>query len=66
MFNPYQFNPLSLFRNLMAGRNPQDLYNDMINTNPQFKEFVENNKNKTIEDIALEYDIDLNLLKKFM
>lgn len=57
---------IQMIKGLMSGKNPQDLYNYMLNTNPQFKQFVNDNKDKSIEDIALAYDIDLNLIKKFM
>lgn len=66
MFNPNQFNNLSLLKNLVDNKNPQDIFNFLVNTNPQFKQFVEKNKDKTIEDIAMDYDIDLELLKKFL
>lgn len=65
MFNPYQ-NNLSLFKSLIENKNPQNLFEFMINTNPNFRQFVDKNKDKTIEDIAMEYDLDLDLIKKFM
>lgn len=57
---------LQQFKSLMSGKNPQDVYNYMLQNNPQFKKFIEDNKGKSLEDIALAYDIDLNLIKKFM
>lgn len=50
----------------MSGKNPQDVYNYMLSNNPQFRQFIEENKGKSLEDIALAYDIDLDLIKKFM
>lgn len=50
----------------MTGKNPNELYSQMLKTNPDFKKFVEDNENKTIEQIALDYDIDLSMLKRFM
>lgn len=38
----------------------------MMQTNPQFKIFVEQNKGKSVEQIAKEHNIDMNLLKQFM
>lgn len=46
--------------------NPQAMYKQMIESNPQFKQFVEKNKGKTPEDIAKEYGIDPNLLKNLI
>ena len=53
-------------KNILSGKNPSELYQNMLQTNPQFRQFVNDNEGKSIEDIALEYDIDLNLLKNFM
>lgn len=39
-----------------------DMYYSMLN-NPYFKNFVKNNKNKSIEEIAIEYDIKIELIK---
>ena len=57
---------LNMFKSLMSGKNPQDVYNYMLSNNPQFRQFIEENKGKSLEDIALAYDIDLDLIKKFM
>lgn len=57
---------LNAIKSIISGKNPEDLYKTMIETNPQFRQFVKDNENKTIEEIAMSYDIDLNLLKKFM
>jgi len=65
MFNPYQFNQLSMFKNLI-NKKPQDVFSYLIQNNPQFKDFVDKNKDKTIEDIALDYDIDISMLKQFL
>lgn len=59
---PQQMNILNLLKN----RNPNEVFNHMIKTNPQFKNFVESNKGKSIEQIAQEHNIDMNLLKQFM
>lgn len=61
-----QNNTISRLRELFKSGNVNDYYNNMVNTNPQFKRFVEQNKDKTIEEIAMEYDIDLSILKYFM
>lgn len=43
--------------------NPNAVYEKMMASNPQFKEFVEKNKGKSPEQIAKEYGIDFNLVK---
>lgn len=40
-----------------------DLYLSMLN-NPCFSDFVKNNENKTIEEIAIEYDVKIELIKE--
>lgn len=50
----------------MNGKNPQFVYNAMINSNPKFAEFVNNNKGKTLEQIAKENGIDYNSIKPYI
>ena len=40
-----------------------DIFNAMLN-NPHFAEFVKSNENKTTEEIAIEYDIKIDLVKE--
>ena len=57
---------LNMIKSVFAGKSPQDVYESMLSTNPQFQEFVKANQGKTIDEIAMEYDVDLNILKNFM
>lgn len=50
----------------LAGKNPDKVYQSMLKDNPTFKKFIDDTQGKTLEDIALEYDIDLNILKQLM
>lgn len=43
--------------------NPEEMYNHMLQNNPKFREFVEQNKGKSPEQIASEHGIDPKLLK---
>lgn len=43
-----------------------ELFNNMLKTNSQFRKFVKDNEEKSIEDIAMEYDIDIEAIKKYM
>ena len=56
---------LSNIRQLING-DPAAAFGRMMQTNPQFKSFVEQNKGKSIEQIAQENNVDMNLLKQFM
>lgn len=61
-----QNNSVNILKTLLYGKNPKALYTEMIQTNPQFRKFVKDNEGKTIEDIAMEYDIDLSILNQFL
>lgn len=50
----------------MAKGNPQGMFNQMLKTNPQFASFVESCKGKNPMQIAQEYGLDPNLIKRFM
>ena len=47
---------------LLSG-NPNQLLMNMLQTNPQFRQFYEANKNKTPEQIAKENGIDFNAVR---
>lgn len=57
---------MNLLSLLKYRNNPGAIFNDMMNKNPQFRQFVEENKGKSVEQIAQEHNIDMNLLKQFM
>lgn len=65
-------NPLAMMaqiqnlQKMMQGRNPDQMYNYLIKTNPQFAQFVETNKGKTPEQIANENGIDFATLKQLL
>jgi len=46
----------------MASGNPQQMAQSLLNSNPQFRQFVEQNKGKTPQQIASDYGIDYNSL----
>lgn len=67
--NPQSSNILSQFnqiRNMLSGKNPDDMYNQLMKNNPQFRHFVEANANKTPQQIASENGIDFNTIEQFM
>lgn len=58
-------NQITDLKNMMNG-NPGAMYERMMQTNPQFADFVKSNRGKSAEQIAQDYGIDpsiLNLLK---
>jgi hypothetical protein len=44
-------------------QNPDALINQLEQNNPQFKQFIDANKGKSVEQIASDYGIDINSLK---
>lgn len=50
----------------MVKSNPQEMFNSMMQSNPQFAEFVKANQNKTPQEIAQAYGIDLDAISNFM
>lgn len=54
---------IASIKNMLEGKNPDDIYNNMLQNNPQFRDFIEANKGKSIEQIARENGINPSLLK---
>lgn len=50
---------LSMFN----GGDPAQIAANMARQNPEFARFVDANKNKSVEQLANEYGIDLNMLR---
>lgn len=51
-------------KRLLAGQSPELLYNRMLQSNPQFAQFVQQVQNTSIEQIAAENNIDLTQLRE--
>lgn len=49
---------LSEIRQVMAGQPVQVVYNRLLQTNPQFAQFVRQNQGKSIEQLAAEFGIN--------
>lgn len=62
-----QNNPMmQILQNIRSTGNPQALAQNMLNSNPQFKAFYEQNKDKPIEQIAKENGIDIAQFKQML
>lgn len=59
---PNILSQINQIKNMMAGKNPDAMLNDMYRSNPQFKEFVDRNRGKTVQQIAQEYGINPELI----
>ena len=53
-------------KRMMAGQDPNTVMRMMAQRNPQFAQFVDENKGKSPEQIAKEYGIDWNMIKGMM
>jgi hypothetical protein len=51
---------------MLRGQDPQQVARNLMQRNPQFAEFVQQNQGKTVEQIAGEYGIDLDLVRSIM
>lgn len=56
------FGKIQQIMNMLRGGNPAEIAANMARQNPEFAKFVEANKNKSVQDLANEYGIDLNIL----
>lgn len=67
LFPNNQPNPLQMLNSIkaLANGNPQAMFNQMLNTNPQFAKFVNENRGLSPEQIAKNYGVDLSLVKNF-
>lgn len=50
----------NLISRLMGAKNPEALYQDMMNNNEQFRNFVTENEGKSPEEIARRYGVNIN------
>lgn len=57
---------INMAKSFLNGKNPNVLYQEMMQNNKQFRDFSDHIQGKTLEDIAMEYDLDINLLKQFL
>lgn len=55
----------NIMRMLKSG-NPEQIAQQMMQQNPQFRQFMEQNKGKTPEQVAKEYGVDIGQLKQMM
>lgn len=53
---------ISMMRSMLSG-NPEQLYNQMYQSNPQFRNFADSMKGKTIEQAYMEHGQDPNQVR---
>lgn len=60
MMNNVPQNPIANLLQILKTSNPNQIAEKLMQSNPQFKRFVEANKGKTPEQVASEHGIDLS------
>lgn len=69
LFQQNQQNPLKIInqlKSILNGRDPNVMFNMLLHSNPQFANFIVQNKNKTPEQIAKNYGIDFNAIMQHL
>lgn len=56
-------NLISQIQGAMGGRSPQMFFNNLMQTNPQFANFVNANQGKTPQQIASEYGLNFSQIQ---
>lgn len=51
---------------MLRSGNPEQIAHQMMQSNPQFRQFMESNKGKTPDQVAREHGFDLSQLKSMM
>ncbi len=63
MLRGQQQNPLNQVMGMLQNGNPQQIFENMINTNPQFRQFVQENKDLTPQQMCQKFGVDPSILK---
>ena len=53
-------------KQMLQGKNPDAVFNMMMQNNPQFAQFVQANRGKSPADIAKAYGIDMEQVRELM
>ena len=64
--NDNLINSINNMRKMMNGNDPNAVMQMMAQRNPQFAQFLQQNRGKTPEQVAKEYGIDWGMVKNLM
>ena len=59
------FSRLTEIKQLLGGQAPEVVYNRLMQSNPKFAQFVQQNQGKSLEQLSSEFGIDMQLLQSF-
>lgn len=57
---------INMIMQMLKGGNPEAIAMSIANQNPQFAKFISENKGKTVDQLASEFGIDLNMVKQLL
>lgn len=57
---------LAEIKQVINGQPIDAVYNRLLQTNPQFQQFVKQNQGKSIEQLACEFGVDPNMLQNVL
>lgn len=64
--NPLLNNSIFALINSLKSGNPNIIFNQMMNNNPSFRSFIEQNKEKSPDQVAKENGIDISQFMKML
>lgn len=64
--NPLLNNSIFALINSLKSGNPNIIFNQMMNNNPSFRSFIEQNKGKSPDQVAKENGIDISQFMKML
>lgn len=59
-------NKMQAAMQMLSGQNPQAIFQNLMQSNPQFQQFVQQNQGKSIDQIARENGIDPSIVHQFI
>lgn len=62
MLGGNQMQAISNIMRMAKSKSPEQVFMGLMQSNPQFRKFIDENKGKTPDQIAREYGIDLNAI----
>lgn len=64
--NNGMFNRIAEIKQIINGQPADVLYNRLMQTNPGFSQFVQQNKGKSAEQIAIEHGVDPSIIQQIL
>ena len=56
--------PMAMIRQMMGGASPEQFAKHLMSTNPKFKQFVDANKGKSLQQICYENGLSYDMVRR--